>query len=280
MALNTLAGRTYSDLSQYPVGSSGRAALHDFVPAARRPCSTARRRVGRAPPASPDGAPQAHIFRHAVSSHPAPAPSHLCVQCKQVFPWVLADYSSPSLDLTSPASFRDLSKPVGAWLGSLRFCDRTDPLVVWLTSCAPAHLTNLPASLSWQQPPAELTLLSAPPRTCPPHPYRRPERQAAAVLSGALREPAAGPRQRAGPRAWRRRRWRGGRGCGHAAVPLRQPLLQRRHCALGGREGGKACAREAAMQLLRSKQPPADATCCQCIPRVVRLLPMVHLLDP
>ena len=33
----------------------------------------------------------------------------------QVFPWVLADYTSPSLDLNSPATFRDLSKPVGGW---------------------------------------------------------------------------------------------------------------------------------------------------------------------
>ena len=31
-----------------------------------------------------------------------------------VFPWVLADYTSPVLDLTNPATFRDLSKPVGA----------------------------------------------------------------------------------------------------------------------------------------------------------------------
>ncbi|KAM7275307.1 hypothetical protein ACFE04_017173 [Oxalis oulophora] len=31
-----------------------------------------------------------------------------------VFPWILADYSSDSLDLTNPSSFRDLSKPVGA----------------------------------------------------------------------------------------------------------------------------------------------------------------------
>ncbi|CAG2066119.1 unnamed protein product, partial [Timema podura] len=46
--LNTLAGRTYNDLSQYPV-----------------------------------------------------------------FPWVLADYTSQELDLNNPASFRDLSRPVG-----------------------------------------------------------------------------------------------------------------------------------------------------------------------
>eukprot|EP01114_Cavostelium_apophysatum_P011697 TRINITY_DN260_c1_g1_i1.p1 TRINITY_DN260_c1_g1~~TRINITY_DN260_c1_g1_i1.p1 ORF type:complete len:896 (-),score=250.63 TRINITY_DN260_c1_g1_i1:12-2699(-) len=31
-----------------------------------------------------------------------------------VFPWVLADYSSPVLDLDDPATFRDLSKPIGA----------------------------------------------------------------------------------------------------------------------------------------------------------------------
>ncbi|PRW34047.1 BEACH domain-containing lvsC isoform X1 isoform B [Chlorella sorokiniana] len=49
MALNTLAGRSYNDLNQYPV-----------------------------------------------------------------FPWVLADYSSATLDLNDPASFRDLSKPIGA----------------------------------------------------------------------------------------------------------------------------------------------------------------------
>jgi factor associated with neutral sphingomyelinase activation len=31
-----------------------------------------------------------------------------------VFPWVLADYASPTLDLDNPASFRDLSRPIGA----------------------------------------------------------------------------------------------------------------------------------------------------------------------
>ena len=31
-----------------------------------------------------------------------------------VMPWVIADYTSPTLDLTDPATFRDLSKPVGA----------------------------------------------------------------------------------------------------------------------------------------------------------------------
>ncbi|KAK7204492.1 hypothetical protein BZA70DRAFT_296257 [Myxozyma melibiosi] len=49
MLLNTMAGRTYNDLTQYPV-----------------------------------------------------------------FPWVIADYTSEELDLTNPATFRDLSKPMGA----------------------------------------------------------------------------------------------------------------------------------------------------------------------
>ncbi|XP_051503739.1 WD repeat- and FYVE domain-containing protein 4-like isoform X2 [Myxocyprinus asiaticus] len=49
MHLNTLAGRTYNDLMQYPV-----------------------------------------------------------------FPWIIADYESENLDLSSPATFRDLSKPMGA----------------------------------------------------------------------------------------------------------------------------------------------------------------------
>ena len=31
-----------------------------------------------------------------------------------VFPWVLSDYKSETLDLSNPASFRDLSKPIGA----------------------------------------------------------------------------------------------------------------------------------------------------------------------
>ena len=31
-----------------------------------------------------------------------------------VFPWIIADYTSATLDLNSAATFRDLSKPVGA----------------------------------------------------------------------------------------------------------------------------------------------------------------------
>jgi hypothetical protein len=35
-----------------------------------------------------------------------------------VFPWVLADYVSPTLDLTDPSVYRDLSKPMGCQSGS------------------------------------------------------------------------------------------------------------------------------------------------------------------
>jgi len=31
-----------------------------------------------------------------------------------IFPWILADYKSDTLDLTAPSTFRDLSKPIGA----------------------------------------------------------------------------------------------------------------------------------------------------------------------
>lgn len=31
-----------------------------------------------------------------------------------IFPWVIASYDSPNLDLSNPATFRDLSKPIGA----------------------------------------------------------------------------------------------------------------------------------------------------------------------
>ncbi|KAK9837038.1 hypothetical protein WJX84_000368 [Apatococcus fuscideae] len=76
MRLNTLAGRTYNDLSQYPV-----------------------------------------------------------------FPWVIADYTSEALDLSSPATFRDLSKPVGA-LDEKRlqfFLERFDTLTADPDSLPPFH---------------------------------------------------------------------------------------------------------------------------------------------
>lgn len=47
-----------------------------------------------------------------------------------VFPWVLADYTSPSLDLNAAASYRDLSKPIGALNEKrrLEFQDRFESL--------------------------------------------------------------------------------------------------------------------------------------------------------
>ena len=39
-----------------------------------------------------------------------------------MFPWPLVDFESAELDLTNPAVFRDLSKPIGALNASrLRF---------------------------------------------------------------------------------------------------------------------------------------------------------------
>ncbi|DBA77988.1 hypothetical protein WJX77_012160 [Trebouxia sp. C0004] len=84
-----------------------------------------------------------------------------------VFPWVLADYNSTVLDLNNPASFRDLSKPIGALnnqrLESYRFRFREMPrdegadppflygthyscpgyVMYWLVRAAPAHLLRL-----------------------------------------------------------------------------------------------------------------------------------------
>jgi hypothetical protein len=37
----------------------------------------------------------------------------VCVQYP-VFPWVLSQYTEASIDLQDPASFRDLSRPMGA----------------------------------------------------------------------------------------------------------------------------------------------------------------------
>ena len=45
-----------------------------------------------------------------------------------VFPWVLCDYTSSSIDLSDPNIYRDLSKPIGA-LNKVRleeFLDRFD----------------------------------------------------------------------------------------------------------------------------------------------------------
>ncbi len=54
-----------------------------------------------------------------------------------VFPWILADYTSDTLDLNNPATFRDLSKPVGA-LEDKRlafFRERYQSMLVSLYQC-------------------------------------------------------------------------------------------------------------------------------------------------
>jgi hypothetical protein len=76
MALNALAGRSFNDLTQYPVSLC--------YPATVVPTGTILLMVS---------APQRPL---------------------QVFPWVLADYHSSQLNLDDPATFRDLSKPMGA----------------------------------------------------------------------------------------------------------------------------------------------------------------------
>jgi len=68
MQLNTIAGRTYNDLTQYPGFSQ--------------------------------------IMTNYLSK---------CSNCSlQVFPWLISDYVSPSLNLDDPKVYRDLSKPIGA----------------------------------------------------------------------------------------------------------------------------------------------------------------------
>ena len=66
-----------------------------------------------------------------------------------VFPWVLADYTSPTLDLHSPASFRDLSKPIGALnpqrLESFRFRFKEMPRDEVLLSLALTPVLPCPA---------------------------------------------------------------------------------------------------------------------------------------
>jgi len=69
-----------------------------------------------------------------------------------VFPWVIADYSSSTLDLTKPETFRDLSRPMGSYFPKKReesiaryesFCDPSIPRfhhgTHWLTLGAVLH---------------------------------------------------------------------------------------------------------------------------------------------
>lgn len=84
MQLNTIAGRTYNDLSQYPV------VKQRFIYFLKCRLTFTWR------------------FRGFALLH-----SDLLYVCVFQFPWVLCDYTSSVLDLEDPAVFRDLSKPIG-----------------------------------------------------------------------------------------------------------------------------------------------------------------------
>lgn len=167
MQLNTIAGRTYNDLSQYPVvrarsapptRPSGRPALvHPRVgtdggqalslvlglcclrpglcllplhtpsgPFSSRPGlfslkgNLVLNSLSCSPTAPLGGYPYlwaVPIFLRVRAGQggqvdhqdPHAAPARVGGQ----FPWVLQDYVSPTLDLSNPAVFRDLSKPIG-----------------------------------------------------------------------------------------------------------------------------------------------------------------------
>ena len=78
-----------------------------------------------------------------------------------VFPWVIADYTSTELDLTNPASFRDLSKPMGALtparaeqvccsflFASVLFACLTKLVSSWEKTVAFLHVSSFTESLS------------------------------------------------------------------------------------------------------------------------------------
>lgn len=55
-------------------------------------------------------------------------PHSLSRLCLQVFPWILSDYTSDTIDLNDPSVFRDLSKPMGALNREAEFRARYDGL--------------------------------------------------------------------------------------------------------------------------------------------------------
>ncbi|OWK02816.1 hypothetical protein Celaphus_00010604 [Cervus elaphus hippelaphus] len=166
MQLNTIAGRTYNDLSQYPVVRACSPSTHPLLrqrwstqvwvlTVGQALSSVLGRSVPHAlfPPRTPSPTPfpswplflkVLEILSQTVPLAPLkPLPMvcpHLWAppiflrvrvragQAGQVghqdphaaparvggqFPWVLQDYVSPTLDLSNPAVFRDLSKPIG-----------------------------------------------------------------------------------------------------------------------------------------------------------------------
>lgn len=53
-------------------------------------------------------------FEYLMALNALAGRTHVDLSQYPVFPWVLADWTSPELDLENPAVFRDLSRPVGA----------------------------------------------------------------------------------------------------------------------------------------------------------------------
>ncbi|KAK2091048.1 Neurobeachin-like protein 2 [Saguinus oedipus] len=146
MQLNTIAGRTYNDLSQYPVcrylpvGQAlslvlGRCANEDLASVPCQPpevpsltpfpslpglCS----RKSVLLPCDPSKWCSPNLWAGSVPAFLRVKPGqgglvgHQCSHAAPArvggqFPWVLQDYVSPTLDLSNPAVFRDLSKPIG-----------------------------------------------------------------------------------------------------------------------------------------------------------------------
>lgn len=107
MALNTVAGRSFNDLSQVRLYFT--CTPSDSSPA-HHPVPHHQRKQKQKDPI---------VARHsAIASYTHQQPTQNLNQTTQkqypVFPWVLADYTSPALDLHDPKSYRDLRRPMGA----------------------------------------------------------------------------------------------------------------------------------------------------------------------
>jgi len=98
MLLNTLAGRTYNDVTQVGPAPSARTCAGSHLSFSRRACHS-RLAASAAAEGLWTSQDPAALFCGAPSGRQYP-----------VFPWVIKDYSSKELDLTNPNTFRDLSK--------------------------------------------------------------------------------------------------------------------------------------------------------------------------
>ncbi|CAI5531481.1 unnamed protein product [Closterium sp. Naga37s-1] len=107
MVLNTLAGRTYNDLAQYPVFPW---VIADYESEHLDLGSESTfRDLGK-----PVGALNAKRLEFSSARLGCGIRTYNDLAQYPVFPWVIADYESQHLDLHSESTFRDLGKPVGA----------------------------------------------------------------------------------------------------------------------------------------------------------------------